>query len=476
MMIATGSWCEKARLVEDGKMLMRVHVGRSRMGHLGRGWTTSTPAEDNENGGRFDSVPGCCRKRGLGFVVCTGFSISPLPHMSNPYNCLSLPSASFITNRARVSKATLSSFIHHRHHRPNPPSSLRCLLPPPRIISNKKWRVSCFIPQEPSSSSSSSGAEESELRRSKSLGKFSKSDVDSEEVKEKVDERWITNLKKMAVVPISMRNGIVDRILLSINWQQMESSDLMGNPGQYHGQQKLFSRGQALYSLLTDVAEGLAGIAILHRCLARFRPLPADWFRFSLRGNWQFDVWLGCLMFPLVNRLSQVNIDLLQQLSPAPVGASSVEQSIVARDPVAMALYAVVVSICAPIWEEIIFRGFLLPSLTRYMPLWSSILVSALAFALAHFNAQRLLPLVFLGVVMGTVFARSRNLLASMLLHSLWNGFVFLDLMNGCCSSNGYAEIPWRRFRIWLAWLIHVGFCIFVPPTSMGDNLRSSSS
>jgi membrane protease YdiL (CAAX protease family) len=63
------------------------------------------------------------------------------------------------------------------------------------------------------------------------------------------------------------------------------------------------------------------------------------------------------------------------------------------------------------------------------MPLPWSILASAAAFALAHFNAQRVMPLVFLGVVMGGVFARSRNLLASMVLHSLWNGFVFLDLM-----------------------------------------------
>ncbi|KAL8192725.1 hypothetical protein R6Q57_027173 [Mikania cordata] len=94
-----------------------------------------------------------------------------------------------------------------------------------------------------------------------------------------------------------------------------------------------------------------------------------------------------------------------------------------------MPLYATVVSVCAPIWEEIVFRGFLLPSLTRYMALWCSILVSSLAFALAHFNMRRMLPLVFLGMVMGTVYTRSRNLLPSILLHSLWNAFVFIDLM-----------------------------------------------
>lgn len=193
--------------------------------------------------------------------------------------------------------------------------------------------------------------------------------------------------------------------------------------------ESLTYRGQALYSLFTDVAEGLAGIAILHRCLARFSPLPSDWFRFSLQGKWLLEVGFGCLMFPLVNRLSQVNLNLLPMLPSTPVTVSNVEQSIFARDPVAMALYAIVVSVCAPVWEEIVFRGFLLPSLTRYMPVWCSIFVSSVAFALAHFNVQRMLPLIFLGVVMGAVFARSRNLLTSMLLHSLWNAFVFIDLM-----------------------------------------------
>ena len=44
-------------------------------------------------------------------------------------------------------------------------------------------------------------------------------------------------------------------------------------------------------------------------------------------------------------------------------------------------IYFVVVTVCAPIWEEAIFRGFLLPSLTRYMPVNAAVLVSALGFA-----------------------------------------------------------------------------------------------
>ncbi|KAL3678655.1 hypothetical protein R1sor_021611 [Riccia sorocarpa] len=186
-------------------------------------------------------------------------------------------------------------------------------------------------------------------------------------------------------------------------------------------------RGQALYSLITDIAEGTVGIWILRRCLARFVPFPDGWFRISLKGEWLLEACWGCLVFPLVNRLSQLNLFLL----PLPTSTANayVEQSMMSRDPIATLLYAIVISVCAPVWEEVIFRGFLLPSMTRYLPLWGAICVSALAFALAHFSMQRILPLTFLGLVMGFVFVRSRNLLASIVLHSLWNGFAFLELL-----------------------------------------------
>ncbi|PSS28582.1 Membrane peptidase [Actinidia chinensis var. chinensis] len=297
--------------------------------------------------------------------------------------------------------------------------------------SRKKRKYTCFRQEETSSEFLESKNVENELAEVRVDPEFNQLNIGSED--------WVSSLRKAADAVFSSEPWTVPwtvKTILQVMLLWISSFWLVGSwiiPFLAHTagfrKESLTYRGQAFYSLLTDVAEGLAGIAILHQCLARFRPLPSDWFKFSLDGKWHLDVILGCLMFPLVNRLSQVNLNLLPIFPSAPVTVSSVEQSIVARDPVAMALYAIVVSVCAPVWEEIVFRGFLLPSLTRYMPVWCSILVSSVAFALAHFNMQRMLPLVFLGVVMGSVFARSRNLLASMLLHSLWNAFVFLDLM-----------------------------------------------
>ncbi|KAL7188998.1 hypothetical protein ACSBR1_038795 [Camellia fascicularis] len=324
----------------------------------------------------------------------------------------------------RVLNHHSSSFPLTRNFRPS-----HSILQP----SNKKWKILCFRHEE--------------FGYGDSKPEFTEDPIYEELAKPKLDEScgrtkdWVSSLQEAAdavfraigkpwTVPWTAETILQVTLLWIVafwfvgSWMIPFGAHIAG-----FSKESLTYRGQALYSLLTDVTEGLAGIAILHRCLSRFCPLPSDWFKFSLRGNWLFDVALGCLMFPLVNRLSKFNLDLLPLLPSTPVTLSNVEQSIVARDPIAMALYALVVSVCAPVWEEIVFRGFLLPSLTKYMPVWSSILVSSVAFALAHFNLQRILPLIFLGVVMGVIFARSRNLLPSMLLHSLWNGFVFLDLM-----------------------------------------------
>ncbi|CAK9185090.1 unnamed protein product [Ilex paraguariensis] len=232
-----------------------------------------------------------------------------------------------------------------------------------------KWRFSCFRQGDTSSEFLRAESTEDKLPEELVNPQFDQSNV--------VKSDWISNLRKATksvfgaepwTVPWKART-IVQVMLLWIASFWLVGSWIVPFLAHATGYRKesLSYRGQALYSLLTDVAEGLAGCVILHRCLARFRPLPSGWFRFSFKGKWQFDVGLGYLLFPLVNRLSQVNLNLLPILPSTPVTVSNVEQSIVARDPVAMALYAIVVSVCAPVWEEIVFRGFLLPSLTRWL-------------------------------------------------------------------------------------------------------------
>ena len=91
-------------------------------------------------------------------------------------------------------------------------------------------------------------------------------------------------------------------------------------------------------------------------------------------------------------------------------------------------LLFVTTTIFAPLFEEIIFRGILLPTLSRDFGIILGIIVSAFIFALAHLSLGEMLPLFVLGIGLGITRIASGSLLSSVIMHSLWNGVTFLNL------------------------------------------------
>lgn len=191
---------------------------------------------------------------------------------------------------------------------------------------------------------------------------------------------------------------------------------------------ELSARGLAMYSLSADVVEMFVGLGVLFQCLRPYFPLPKRWFPVSLKGRWWKEVLLGCTVFPIVSTLNNFNSSLMPIPSTS-LPVSPWEQSLLSNDLVSICFYVAVVSLVAPVWEEMIFRGFLLPSFTRYFRMDVSVLLSSLIFALAHFSMERLIPLTFLGMLMCVVYSRSKNILAPIILHSLWNAFAFVELI-----------------------------------------------
>ncbi|NET42359.1 CPBP family intramembrane glutamic endopeptidase [Okeania sp. SIO2B3] len=185
-------------------------------------------------------------------------------------------------------------------------------------------------------------------------------------------------------------------------------------------------RVQAGYILGSYILFSLGGLLVLYLSLKSFFPLPKGWFKFDLRGGWFF--WgLGgyFVALPMVILISLIN----QQLWQGQGGSNPILPiALKGQDGLALALFYITASIAAPVFEEIMFRGFLLPSLTKYMPVWGAIVASGFLFAIAHLNISEVLPLAVLGIILGVVYTRSRNLLSSMLLHSLWNSGTLLSL------------------------------------------------
>jgi len=91
-------------------------------------------------------------------------------------------------------------------------------------------------------------------------------------------------------------------------------------------------------------------------------------------------------------------------------------------------LLFVTTTLLAPLFEEIIFRGILLPTLSREFGVISGIIVSAFIFALAHLSLGEMPPLFVLGIGLAITRIASGSLFSSVIMHSLWNGLTFLNL------------------------------------------------
>ena len=194
------------------------------------------------------------------------------------------------------------------------------------------------------------------------------------------------------------------------------------------------SRGRALYALIYYVLMASGGILVLYWSIRSFRPLPVGWFRFKLRGDW---IWWGLggylAALPLMVGISFLN----QQFWQGQGGNNPLLQTVLEEnDTIAFTIFFLTAAIAAPLFEEVLFRGFLLPSLTRYVPVWGAIASSSLIFAAAHLSLSEVLPLTVLGAVLGFVYTRSRNLFAPMMLHSAWNSVTMIGLFLLGSSTN----------------------------------------
>ena len=189
----------------------------------------------------------------------------------------------------------------------------------------------------------------------------------------------------------------------------------------------LDGRLQAYLALFSYLCLMIAGLSILQLSLSRFVPNVLRWLNLRLSGNWI--AWgLGgyFVALPMVLLISLLNQQLLKEQGG---GNPILEIILKSHDGFTIGLLWFLVAVCAPVFEETLFRGFFLTSLTRYVPTWQAIGFSGVLFAIAHLNLGDLLPLSLLGMILGFVYWRSRNLLSSILLHSLWNSGSFVSLL-----------------------------------------------
>nr|GMD84539.1 CAAX amino terminal protease family protein [Ipomoea batatas] len=87
-----------------------------------------------------------------------------------------------------------------------------------------------------------------------------------------------------------------------------------------------------------------------------------------------------------------------------------------------------ITGVLAPVLEETVFRGFLMVSLTKWLPSPLAVLLSAAVFSAAHLTPGEFPQLFVLGTALGFSYAQTRNLLTPITIHAFWNSGVILLL------------------------------------------------
>ena len=86
------------------------------------------------------------------------------------------------------------------------------------------------------------------------------------------------------------------------------------------------------------------------------------------------------------------------------------------------AVLVFIIVLAAPLVEEVVFRGVLLPSLADRFGVRWGVAVSVLVFAIMHLNPFSFAPVLLVGWALAMLFVRSRSLWVSVACHSAFNG------------------------------------------------------
>ncbi|MFZ3009659.1 MAG: type II CAAX endopeptidase family protein [Candidatus Microsaccharimonas sp.] len=123
---------------------------------------------------------------------------------------------------------------------------------------------------------------------------------------------------------------------------------------------------------------------------------------------------VSAIFILIASQLSFINLDQVQD-----TGFSQLGQGY--EYLVAFMMLVVI----APVAEEVLFRGFLLGKLRKYVPIWAAILITSLLFAFVHGAVNIGIDVFALSIVLCLLRLVSGTIWPSILLHMLKNSIAF---------------------------------------------------
>ncbi|KAI9086618.1 hypothetical protein K1719_031212 [Acacia pycnantha] len=108
-----------------------------------------------------------------------------------------------------------------------------------------------------------------------------------------------------------------------------------------------------------------------------------------------------------------------------PVNNSILKEILLSSDVSRVACDIVYCIVC-PLLEEVVWRGFLLTSLSSTIEWPQAVAVSSAIFSACHFSGESFVQLFIIGCVLGCSYCWTGNLKSPLLIHSLYNALTLI--------------------------------------------------
>ncbi|KAF7805924.1 CAAX amino terminal protease [Senna tora] len=194
---------------------------------------------------------------------------------------------------------------------------------------------------------------------------------------------------------------------------------------QITGDPHLHPQTQVLSLLLIQILE-LNGALLLLKYTAKPQFKFVNLFknnRLEETRNWILASAVGFGFLVLMVLLTSLVASTL--FGPKPVNNPIVKEILLSSD-VSRVACVLVYCIVSPLLEEVVYRGFLLTSLSSTMEWGQAVAISSLIFSASHFSGDNFLQLFIIGCVLASSYCWTGNLKSPILIHSLYNALTLI--------------------------------------------------
>lgn len=168
--------------------------------------------------------------------------------------------------------------------------------------------------------------------------------------------------------------------------------------------------------VLTAAPVDIIGAPILYLLMRKIEKAPIEKKSISIGTLIKYT----CMLAPITFAGSMISLGLSQVISL--ITGSHIDNNLVLESVMKLGFWGRVITacVCAPIFEELVFRKLLIDRTVRYGE-WVSVVLSGVMFGLFHGNFEQFFYACFLGMFFGYIYIKTGKIIYTMILHFALN-------------------------------------------------------